>query len=57
MLTLIWLAMLPVAVLLEVAALIAMMRDRGAREARDFRSGLRSGSLRPELQAGAEWDE
>jgi len=54
MLTMVWLAMFAAAVLLEVAGLIAMRCQRGPREAPDFRSGLRPGSLSLELQAGAE---
>ena len=52
--TMIWLAMFPAAVLLEVAGIIAMRRDLGAREAADCSPGLRPGSLSPELQAGAK---
>jgi hypothetical protein len=41
--TMIWLAMFPVAVLLEVAGLLAMKRDRGPREAPDFSRRLQVG--------------
>ena len=42
--TMIWLAMFPAAVLLEVAGLLAMKRDRGPLEARDFSRRLQVGS-------------
>ena len=56
MVTMVWLAMFPAAVFLEVVALIAMMRDRGPRGAGDFSSGLRPERLSPKLQAGTEGD-